>query len=94
MLKGLLTLRSILSCVKRNLYVDVQPHSKLFIKGTSPLEVTCLPGYEADRCSVVVPDSGSFNVIDGCRIQQKSDPEILITQLNVIQIPAKRGMVT
>ncbi|VDL59962.1 unnamed protein product [Hymenolepis diminuta] len=92
MMKGLLTLRSLLLCVKRNLYVDVQPHSKLFIKGTSPLEVTCLPGCEADRCSVIVPDSGSFNVIDGCRIQQKSDPEVPITQLNVIQIPAKREL--
>ncbi|KAM3188490.1 hypothetical protein ACTXT7_000187 [Hymenolepis weldensis] len=92
MFKGLLTLRSILSCVKRNLYVDVQPHSKLFIKGTSPLEVTCLPGCEADRCSVIVPDSGNFNVVDGCRIQQESDPEFPITQLNVIRIPAKRDL--
>nr|CDS31800.1 expressed conserved protein [Hymenolepis microstoma] len=72
--------------------MDVKPHSKLFIKSISPLEVTCLPGCEADRCYAIVPDSGNFRVIDGCRIQQESDLKVPITQSNVIRIPAKREL--
>ncbi|KAM7540180.1 hypothetical protein Aperf_G00000039133 [Anoplocephala perfoliata] len=58
----------------------------------SPLKVTCLPVCEADRNSVIIPDSGNFRIIEGCQIQQESDTTIPITQPNTIRIPAKREL--
>lgn len=88
----LVSLHPILAVAKRSLYMDVRPHSKLLIRSVSPLEVTCLPACEADRNSVIIPDSGNFRIIEGCQIRQEFDTKFPITQPNIIQVPAKRGM--
>lgn len=93
MFRRFLSSKPFLSFAKRSLYVDVKPHSKLFIKSASPLEITCLPACEADKCSTIIPDSGSFKVIDGCRIEQEASHNVS-DQPDVIRVPAMRGRFT
>ena len=86
--------RAALICGRRFLYSNVKPNSKLLIKCDTPLEVSCLPPCEADRNSVILPDSPTFHVEEGWKITQNSATMPLPYKISSIQIPAYRGLLS
>ncbi|CDS41257.1 expressed conserved protein [Echinococcus multilocularis] len=85
-------LRSIFLHTKRTLYQDVKPHSKLLIKSASPLEVSSLPAYEAERSSVLLPDTSVFRVDDGWKITQTTESRPSKDYINKVRVPAMRDV--